>query len=65
VANYNVVDVGELDAEGPGGMVRKVRRALDAKAFGLNYFAISSSRRIRSAESTITATRTTRRSTSS
>ena len=32
------VDVGELDAEGPGGMVRKVRRALDAKAFGLNYF---------------------------
>ena len=35
---YVFVDVGELDAEGPGGMVRKVRRALDAKAFGLNYF---------------------------
>jgi mannose-6-phosphate isomerase-like protein (cupin superfamily) len=38
VARYQLVDVGELDAEGPGGMVRKVRRALDAKAFGLNYF---------------------------
>jgi mannose-6-phosphate isomerase-like protein (cupin superfamily) len=38
VAAYDLVDVGELDAEGPGGMVRKVRRALDAKAFGLNYF---------------------------
>jgi mannose-6-phosphate isomerase-like protein (cupin superfamily) len=35
---YDLVDVGELDAEGPGGMVRKVRRALDAKAFGVNYF---------------------------
>jgi mannose-6-phosphate isomerase-like protein (cupin superfamily) len=38
VPAYDLVDVGELDAEGPGGMVRKVRRALDAKAFGLNYF---------------------------
>ncbi|TML90763.1 MAG: cupin domain-containing protein, partial [Actinobacteria bacterium] len=38
VAAYDVVDVGELEAEGPGGMVRKVRRALDAKAFGFNYF---------------------------
>jgi mannose-6-phosphate isomerase-like protein (cupin superfamily) len=38
VAAYDLVDVGELDAEGYGGMVRKVRRALDAKAFGLNYF---------------------------
>jgi mannose-6-phosphate isomerase-like protein (cupin superfamily) len=38
VAAYDLVDVAELDAEGPGGMVRKVRRALDAKAFGLNYF---------------------------
>ena len=35
---YDLVDVGELAAEGPGGMVRKVRRALDARAFGLNYF---------------------------
>jgi mannose-6-phosphate isomerase-like protein (cupin superfamily) len=38
VAAYDIVDVGELEAEGPGGMVRKVRRALDAKAFGFNYF---------------------------
>jgi len=38
VAAFHVVDVGELEAEGPGGMVRKVRRALDAKAFGFNYF---------------------------
>jgi mannose-6-phosphate isomerase-like protein (cupin superfamily) len=38
VPSYTLVDVGELDAEGPGGMVRKVRRALEARAFGLNYF---------------------------
>lgn len=38
MARYDLVDVADLDAEGPGGMVRKVRRALDAKAFGLNYF---------------------------
>jgi mannose-6-phosphate isomerase-like protein (cupin superfamily) len=38
VAAYDVVDVGELDAEGPGGIVRKARRALGAKAFGFNYF---------------------------
>jgi mannose-6-phosphate isomerase-like protein (cupin superfamily) len=38
VAAYDFVDVGELEGEGPGGMVRKVRRALDAKAFGFNYF---------------------------
>ena len=38
MAGYQIVDVGELEPEGPGGMVRKVRRALDARAFGLNYF---------------------------
>jgi mannose-6-phosphate isomerase-like protein (cupin superfamily) len=38
VAGYDVVDVVDLEGEGPGGMVRKVRRALDAKAFGFNYF---------------------------
>jgi mannose-6-phosphate isomerase-like protein (cupin superfamily) len=38
VAGYELVDVGDLEGEGPGGMVRKVRRALDAKAFGFNYF---------------------------
>jgi quercetin dioxygenase-like cupin family protein len=35
---YTAVDVDGLPGEGPGGMVRKVRRALDARAFGLNYF---------------------------
>ena len=38
MAGYDVADVGKLDAEGPGGMVRKVRRAVGAKAFGFNYF---------------------------
>jgi mannose-6-phosphate isomerase-like protein (cupin superfamily) len=37
---YDVVDVHELPGEGPGGMVRKLRRALGAKAFGFNYFTI-------------------------
>ena len=35
---YSVVDVAELEAEGPGGMVRKARRAVGARAFGFNYF---------------------------
>ena len=35
---YDVVDVKELEGEGPGGMVRKTRRALGASAFGFNYF---------------------------
>ena len=35
---YDVIDVNELEGEGPGGMVRKVRRSLGAKAFGFNYF---------------------------
>ena len=35
---YSVVDVAELEAEGPGGMVRKARRAIGARAFGFNYF---------------------------
>ena len=38
MAGYDVADVGKLDAEGPSGMVRKVRRAVGAKAFGFNYF---------------------------
>jgi mannose-6-phosphate isomerase-like protein (cupin superfamily) len=38
VVGYDVVDVGELQGEGPGGMVRKTRRALGARAFGFNYF---------------------------
>ena len=31
MAGYDVADVGDLDAEGPGGMVRKVRRTVGAK----------------------------------
>jgi mannose-6-phosphate isomerase-like protein (cupin superfamily) len=38
MAGYDVADVGDLEAEGPGGIVRKVRRAVDGKAFGFNYF---------------------------
>jgi mannose-6-phosphate isomerase-like protein (cupin superfamily) len=40
VGSYTVVDVDELDGEGPGGAVRKVRRALEARAFGFNYFTL-------------------------
>jgi mannose-6-phosphate isomerase-like protein (cupin superfamily) len=38
--SYSVVDVADLEGEGPGGMVRKVRRALGARAFGFNYFTL-------------------------
>ena len=37
-ARYSVVHVEDVEGEGPGGMVRKVRRALGAQAFGVNYF---------------------------
>ena len=37
---YSFVDVDTLEGEGPGGAVRKVRRALGAQAFGFNYFTI-------------------------
>ena len=33
---YDVVDLDSLEGEGPGGMVRKLRRALGAQAFGFN-----------------------------
>src|SRR2546423_14015402 len=33
-----MVNLDALDGEGPGGVVRKVRRALGARAFGCNYF---------------------------
>jgi mannose-6-phosphate isomerase-like protein (cupin superfamily) len=38
---YRFVDVGDLEGEGPGGAVRKIRRALDALAFGFNYFTLA------------------------
>jgi mannose-6-phosphate isomerase-like protein (cupin superfamily) len=37
---YSYVDVDTLEGEGPGGMVRKTRRATGARAFGFNYFTI-------------------------
>jgi mannose-6-phosphate isomerase-like protein (cupin superfamily) len=40
VASFDIVDVRELEGEGPGGMVRKTRRALGVRAFGFNYFVL-------------------------
>jgi quercetin dioxygenase-like cupin family protein len=37
---YSAVDVAELAGEGPGGAVRKVRRALGARAFGFNHITL-------------------------
>jgi mannose-6-phosphate isomerase-like protein (cupin superfamily) len=38
---YSFVDVDALEGEGPGGAVRKVRRAVDGRAFGFNYFTLA------------------------
>ena len=40
MTRYSYVDVDSLEGEGPGGNVRKVRRALGARAFGFNYFSL-------------------------
>ena len=37
---YSVVDLDDLEGEGRAGMVRKVRRALGARAFGFNCFTV-------------------------
>jgi mannose-6-phosphate isomerase-like protein (cupin superfamily) len=37
---YSVVHVGEVEAGGPGGMVRFVRRELGVGAFGINWFEL-------------------------
>jgi mannose-6-phosphate isomerase-like protein (cupin superfamily) len=37
---FSFVDLEDLAGEGPGGNVRKVRRALGARAFGFNYFTL-------------------------
>ena len=37
---FTYVDIASLEGEGPGGMVRKTRRATGARAFGFNYFTI-------------------------
>ncbi len=38
--NYSVVDVADLPGEGPGGVVKKARQALGARAFGFNWFEL-------------------------
>ena len=37
---YSVINVDELEGEGPGGAVRFVRRRLGVEAFGINWFEI-------------------------
>jgi mannose-6-phosphate isomerase-like protein (cupin superfamily) len=38
---FDYVDVDTLEGEGPGGAVRKVRRAVGGRAFGFNYFTLA------------------------
>ena len=40
MVRYTVTDLDALPGEGPGGAVRKVRRALGVRAFGTNHFTI-------------------------
>ena len=40
MARYSYVDVDDLPGEGPGGAVKKLRRALGAHAFGFNHFTL-------------------------
>jgi mannose-6-phosphate isomerase-like protein (cupin superfamily) len=37
---YSIVNVDEIEAEGPGGAVRFVRRELGVEAFGINWYEI-------------------------
>ena len=37
---YSVVNVEEIEGEGPGGAVRFVRRKLGVQAFGINWFEL-------------------------
>jgi quercetin dioxygenase-like cupin family protein len=37
---YSVVNVDEIEAAGPGGAVKFVRRALGVEAFGVNWFQL-------------------------
>jgi mannose-6-phosphate isomerase-like protein (cupin superfamily) len=37
VPPFDIVDLDQLEGEGPSGMVRKTRRALGVRAFGFNY----------------------------
>ncbi len=35
---YDAVDLNDMEPRGPGGVVRMVRKALGARAFGFNHF---------------------------
>jgi len=37
---YSMINVEEIEGEGPGGSVRFVRRRLGVEAFGINWFEI-------------------------
>ena len=37
---FTFVDIDALEGDGPGGMVRKTRRATGTRAFGFNYFTL-------------------------
>lgn len=37
---YSVVHIDEIEAAGPGGAIRFVRRELGVKAFGINWFEL-------------------------
>jgi hypothetical protein len=37
---YSMVNVADIEGEGPGGAVRFVRRRLGCEAFGINWFEI-------------------------
>ena len=37
---YSIINVDEIEAAGPGGAVRFVRRELGVEAFGINWFEI-------------------------
>jgi hypothetical protein len=37
---YSVINVDEIEPDGPGGAVRFVRRELGVRAFGINWFEI-------------------------
>jgi hypothetical protein len=37
---YSVINVEEIEASGPGGAVKFVRRVLGVEAFGINWFEL-------------------------
>jgi len=41
---YSVVDITGIEAAGPGGAVRFVRRELGVEAFGINWFEVAANK---------------------